>query len=192
MRTILSLTVIGSTLAALTSALTWPQSSPAVGQSFRVFGQSPAAELVNNSWRSGDLKLEAPLPVDYVPPTPANNIEIKAYPSVRRAEFDREDLFFKSLWSTGRAFKKLFDHIKTRNIAMTSPIEMNYRKMTDRYGLLASDKGDWTMSFLYRSPSLGPVGNAEDDVRVVDRKEVTVIALGFTGDYSYQQYNDGL
>jgi hypothetical protein len=48
------------------------------------------------------------------------------------------------------------------------------------------------MSFLYRTPSLGALGSAKNDVRVVDTKPITVISIGFEGDYSYQTYNDGL
>ena len=184
--------VIGCTLALASAQYTWPDAAPVNGQSFRVFGTSPAAVAVNDGWKSRELKLESPLPVGYAAPTPDDTIEIKSYASVRRAEFKKDDLFFSSMWPVSRAFKKLFDHIKSRKIAMTSPVEMNYRKMTDRFGLLDSDKGDWTMSFLYRTPDLGRVGSFEDDVRVVDTKEITVISIGFKGDYTYQAYNDNL
>ncbi len=184
--------ILGCTLAIATAKTQWPDAAPASGESFRVSGVSAPAEQVKDLWRFGDLRLESPLPVGYAAPTPDDNIEIKSYPSVRRAEFYRENLWFKGMWGVGRAFKKLFDHIKSRNIAMTSPVEMNYRKMTDRFGLLDSEKGDWTMSFLYRTPSLGALGSAKNDVRVVDTKPITVISIGFEGDYSYQTYNDGL
>ncbi len=111
MRTIFNLVTIGCTLALASAQYQWPQVAPAKGESFRVFGQSPAAVLVNDIWQSGDLKQESPLPVGYVPPTPADNIEIKSYPSVRRAEFGSEHLWMKNIWGINRAFNKLFDHI---------------------------------------------------------------------------------
>jgi hypothetical protein len=64
--------------------------------------------------------------------------------------------------------------------------------MTDESGLLDSDKGDWTMSFDYRTTQLGPVGPAENDVNVVDTKDVTVISIAFSGEYGNQSYNKGL
>ena len=192
MRTIFNLVTIGCTLALASAQYQWPDVAPAKGDSFRVFGQSPAAVLVNDLWTSGDLKQESPLPIGYVAPTSADNIEIKSYPGVRRAEFASEHLWMKNVWGINRAFNKLFDHISSRKIPMTSPVEFNFRNMTDQSGFLESDKGDWTMSFLYRTPSLGPAGPAENDVNVVDTKEVTVIAIAFEGDYGNQNYNKGL
>ena len=43
---------------------------------------------------------------------------------------------------------------------MTSPVEFNFRQMTDKNGLLVQNKGDWTMSFIYRTAGLGPAGPA--------------------------------
>ena len=40
------------------------------------------------------------------------------------------------------------------------------------------------MSFLYRTPELGPVGPAENDVNVNDTKPITVLSIAFEGDYS--------
>ena len=75
---------------------------------------------------------------------------------------------------------------------MTSPVEFNFRNVSDNKGFLVPDKGDWTMSFLYRTPELGPVGPAENDVNVKDTKPITVLTIAFEGEYNYQQYNQGL
>jgi hypothetical protein len=94
---------------------------------------------VNGLWQSGDLKQESPLPVGYVAPTAAGNIELKSYPSVRRAEFQSEHLWMKNVWGINRAFNKLFDHISSRKIPMTSPVEFNFRNVTDKNGMLVQD-----------------------------------------------------
>jgi hypothetical protein len=41
------------------------------------------------------------------------------------------------------------------------------------------------MSFLYRTPELGPVGPAENDVNVNDTKPITVLSIAFEGEYNY-------
>jgi hypothetical protein len=52
---------------------------------------------------------------------------LKTYGSYRRASYDSNNLFMKSIMGVGRAFWVLFDHIKGRNIPMTAPVEMNFR-----------------------------------------------------------------
>ncbi|MFN9971363.1 MAG: hypothetical protein ACK58T_15860, partial [Phycisphaerae bacterium] len=73
----------------------------------------------------GVLTIDTPLPVGYPDPTPPGAIDLKLYPSVRRAEVSGE---VKSLSSGGNdGFWPLFRHIQRRDIAMTSPVEMEYR-----------------------------------------------------------------
>jgi len=77
----------------------WPQTAPSQGQQFRVAGDSePAKRDDSGNYRSGNLKLEAPLPDGYPAPTPADSVEIKTYPSVRRAEFRSENLWLRRFW----------------------------------------------------------------------------------------------
>ncbi len=53
---------------------------------------------------------------------------------------------------------------------MTSPVEFDFKN------------SQWLMCFLYRTPDLGPLGKAEDQVTmVVDKPEVTVLSIGFEG-----------
>ncbi len=42
----------------------------------------------------------------------------------------------------------------------------------------AGSTKDWTMSFLYRTPDMGTPGQAENDVVVTDRPEITVLSIG--------------
>lgn len=127
--------------------------------------------------------IDTALPVGYPPPTPPGAIEIKRYPSVRRAEHDGRDSFWP-----------LFRHISRRNIAMTSPVEMDYSgavRPDGEGGTRVERPESTTMSFLYRVPEDGPTGE-DRSVRVVDTEPVTVIALGQRGAYSWRQDREGI
>lgn len=131
-------------------------------------------------YRFGDMKITTPLPQGYPAPTPPKAIDIKGYPLVRRAQVKGQanpDL------GMNVGFWPLFNHIKKREIAMTSPVEMEY-------GGAQSEESDaapqWTMAFLYRTTDLGPTGVAKENerVEVIDVQPMTVISLGFKGVYS--------
>ncbi|QYU71140.1 heme-binding protein [Leptolyngbya sp. 15MV] len=110
--------------------------------------------------------------------TPPGAIELKRYPSVRRAEISSDS----GEMSGGGGFWPLFRHIQRHNIEMTAPVEMDYRGLAD-----AGAKSGWvtgsTMSFLYRTPELRETGTDPRDTRVVirDTEPVTVVALGVRG-----------
>lgn len=105
-------------------------------------------------------------------------MEVKTYPSVRRAEVKSSSLWFEDFFGTSFAFWKLFDHIKTRKIDMTAPVEMNWHGLHKGF-FGGYDADSWEMSFLYRTPSLGPVGQY-GDVRVYDTEEITVLSVGLS------------
>lgn len=162
---------------------------PQEGQAIRVGGDMDAqAELApDGSFRFGRCLIDTPLPEGYPAPTPPGAIEIKRYPLVRRAQVtgtSTPDL------GSNIAFFPLFNHIKSRDIAMTSPVEMDF-KPEDKEPPEGGDvrPAQWTMSFLYRKPEQGPLGNDKDrtSVTVVDAPPVTVISLGVQGPYGYQR-----
>lgn len=127
-------------------------------------------------FRFDRMLIDTPLPVGYPDPTPPGAIDLKKYPSVRRAETSGEsspDL------GMNFAFFPLFNHIKRRDIAMTSPVEMDYRPVRE-------DSTQWTMSFLYREASLGPTG-PDRNVTVVDVPPMTVVSIGMRGRYSVER-----
>lgn len=130
-----------------------------------------------------DCAITTPLPAGYPLPTPPGAIDLKRYPSIRRAEVTgdaRPDL------GMNFAFWPLFTHIKDRGIAMTSPVEMDYRGGEgEKVGT------EWTMSFVYRTADLGPTGDL-GRVRVVDTEPMTVLALGGKGSYSRRRVQDGV
>jgi hypothetical protein len=131
----------------------------------------------------GPCRIESPLPADYPMPTPPGAIELKRYPTVRRAEVSGES---NPDSGTSRGFWPLFQHIKKRDIAMTSPVEVEYRDWSTE-----EKAGAWTMSFLYRTADLGPTGR-DGIVTVTDTEPVTVIAIGLRGGYGVDRIAKGI
>jgi len=145
-------------------------------------------EFVDGKYRSGDCRITTPLPEGYPAPTAPGAIELKRYPLVRRAEICGT---MTPDWGMNFAFFPLFNHIKRREIAMTSPVEMNYEGLGAEAGKAPTS---WTMSFLYRRPNSGPDGtDAKDDrILVEDIPPMTVVAIGMRGAYKLKHVKQGL
>jgi hypothetical protein len=179
--------------APAASAPARPEGAPAPGESVRLVGDAAVRPVVTAEGAAlpdMGMLVEAPLPVGYPAPTPPGMIELKTYPVVRRAEYTASG---SSNFGMNVGFWPLFNHIKDRDIAMTSPVEMDYRPEGERAPLdpMKDATGSWTMSFLYRSTDLGPTGDA-GRVKVVDHPEMTVIAIGMRGGYGMGTMNAGL
>jgi len=168
-----------------------PEVSPAQAPSLKRVGGDLTAtvEGTDGNFRAGPAKITTPLPLGYPAPTPPGAIDMKSYPSVRRAEVSgamAPDL------GMNFGFFPLFNHIKRRNIEMTSPVEMDYTKASKE----AADRGEpgrWTMSFLYRTSDLGATGTDEVNsaVKIIDTAPVTVLSLGFMGPYGINRVRAG-
>lgn len=145
-------------------------------------------EFVDGEFRNGDCRIPTPLPDGYPDPTPPGAIDLKRYPLVRRAEIGGT---MTPDWGMSFAFFPLFNHIKRRDIAMTSPVELNYSGLDP-----AARRGpdSWTMSFLYRTTDLAPGGIDPKDTRILieDIPPVTVVAIGVRGDYKLKRVKNGL
>lgn len=134
-------------------------------------------------FRSGAVLTDEHLPEGYPRPTPPDAIEIKQYPAVRRAQ-----VTMKAPPGMGSnvAFWPLFRHISKRDIAMTTPVEMDmpsYQPGDAQGGAEALNQQDqWVMAFLYRTQELGDTGT-DGVVLVKDQQPMTVLALGVQGDY---------
>ena len=148
-------------------------------------GGDPVADVTarGEGWRCGNSFTESPLPVGYPRPTAPGAIELKSYPSVRRAEV--EGLGNARRGNTG--FYPLFRHIQSRGISMTAPVEMDYglqevgEEDFSAPQTFRDDREGWRMSFLYENADLGPTGNAEDRVIVRDTEPVVVLSMGIRG-----------
>ncbi len=153
------------------------ESAPAV---IRVGGDLNAtAERSGEGFRSASSRITTSLPEGYPAPTPPGAIDIKRYPSVRRAGISGK---MSPDWGMNVAFFPLFKHIKRREIAMTSPVEMNYHGMDAEKSM---EPDAWTMAFLYRSSDLGPAGvDASDDrILIEDTGPMMVLSIGMRGAY---------
>lgn len=135
--------------------------------------------------------IEAPLPDGYPEPTPPGAIDLKEYPSVRRAEFRQESARgMNARMNVG--FWPLFNHISRNEIPMTSPVEIEFDGVFDDLETLKPQPdGAWTMSFLYRSKDLGPIGD-DGPVNVVDTPAITVLSVGVRGSYGMNVAREGV
>lgn len=136
----------------------------------------PPVERTSSGFRWGTAKITTPLPEGYPGPTAPGVIEVKSYPLVRRALVKGESAMNRGM---NGAFWPLFRHIQSRDIEMTSPVEMDYSGLTAAPG---DNPDSWAMSFLYRTPDLGPVGT-DRSVVVEDLQPMQVVAIGFQGPY---------
>lgn len=170
-----------------------PEGAPKAGESVRLIGDAavkPVVTAEGATLRDLGMVVEAPLPAGYPAPTPPGMIELKTYPVVRRAEYSAKG---STNFGMNVGFWPLFNHIKDRDIAMTSPVEMDYRPEGERTPLDPMDdaSGSWTMSFLYRTTDLGPTGE-DGRIKVVDLPELTVVSIGMRGGYGMGTVNAGL
>jgi hypothetical protein len=153
--------------------------------------RSISIDVREGAYVCGSSTIEAPLPDGYPEPTPPGAIDVKEYPSVRRAEFRQESARgMNSRMNLG--FWPLFNHISRNEIPMTSPVEIEFDGVFENLETLAPQPdGAWTMSFLYRSRELGPLGE-DGTVRVVDTPALTVVSVGVRGSYGMGVARDGL
>lgn len=128
---------------------------------------------------AGRMRIETALPEGYPAPTPPGAIDIKRYPSVRRAEVSSEG----NLSGSG-GFWPLFRHIQRNDIAMTAPVEMDYVGIENVTNAKKIEPTKSTMSFLYRTRNLHPTGvdPKNEKITIRDTEPVLVVALGGRGD----------
>ena len=157
----------------------------------RVGGDMEAkVEIRGGRFRFGPSQIESPLPAGYPEPTPPGAIDIKRYPTVRRAEYVSSG---NAGMGMNMGFFPLFNHIKDNDIAMTSPVEMDYRDMFEPgTGKQAPKESmSWTMSFLYRTKDLAPTGK-DGKVVITDHPELMVLSIGMNGPYGTGVVEKGL
>jgi len=160
--------------------------APDPGRSVRVGGDLNAQVSTEDGMYSADpCSIDTPLPQGYPAPTPPGSIDLKTYPLVRMAEVQGSG---DPDAGQSRAFWPLFNHIKGHDIAMTSPVEMNYHGMP---GSERPSPDSWSMAFLYRTPELNATG-VEGRVTVRDADPVTVVAIGLKGNYSMTLVQSGM
>jgi hypothetical protein len=170
-----------------------PEGAPEPGRAIRLVGDAnvqPKLQGATYRLAEAGMGVETPLPEGYPAPTPPGMIELKTYPAVRRAEFSGKGA---SDMGMVKSFFPLFNHIKKRDIAMTSPVEMAYRREGDGKPLveLPVADGAWTVSFLYRKADMGQAGN-DGQVKVIDSPAIVVVSIGMKGGYGSGVVQEGL
>ena len=106
---------------------------------------------------------EAELPAGVPGYQTLDELEIRAYPAYRMVRTNMRAGSMGAFWP-------LFQHIKEHEIAMTTPVQIDY----------AADGRANSMAFLYGSIELGPLGKS-GRVEVVDMPPMTVLTLGSRG-----------
>lgn len=86
-----------------------------------------------------------------------------------------------------RMFRPLFSHIKTRGVAMTSPVELTYPQLSEK----DTDAEPTAMGFLYGTAQAGRPG-ADGVVEVVDVPAMTVVSVVVRGSYGQGTFRDGM
>jgi hypothetical protein len=186
----------------LLAALRVPASQRTDWTTFRVAGDLIAVttKVSDELYTHGPCAVTTTLPAGYPNPTPPGAVELKRYPSVRRAEYTGTG---NNRMGRNIGFWPLFQHIQKHDIPMTSPVEMDFHsaKVADADAPAAKEPSakepdaaapsKWTMSFLYRTADLNKTGT-EGSVVVADAPPVTVISVGTRGSYSQDSLEDSL
>jgi hypothetical protein len=107
--------------------------------------------------------LEADVPKDFPSPAPVGEVVLKEYPTYRMARTPMAK-------NTGQPFWRLFQHIKSNDIAMTAPVQMDFD----------SERRVSSMAFLYSDQLLGKPG-MQGEVEVIDVAAMTAISIGARG-----------
>lgn len=114
--------------------------------------------------------LESKLPVGFPNFTPVHKIEVKTLPMYRMAKAEMKS----NSNERNNPFWSLFQHIKRNDIAMTAPVQMDYKK---------DQKNEASMAFLYRNTELGSLGEDPKDgsVEIIEVPEHQVVSIGVRG-----------
>ena len=112
---------------------------------------------------------EAPLPKGWPQPGPYDQVAEKNFPAYRAA------------YTTGRgqnfAFWRLFRHIKSKDIPMTSPVEMSMEQKGEKLSMKS-------MGFLYQHPGVGKTGKDAGKVEVRDVPAMKTLSYTWQGSKS--------
>jgi hypothetical protein len=111
------------------------------------------------------IRFESKLPQGFPEPGPLGRIVVKQYPVYRSAEIGGEGM-------QNVAFMRLFNHIQSNKISMTTPVVMD---------LDPEQAQRKSMAFLYQSTELGSLGLTDSGVKVSDQPAGQYVSLGLSG-----------
>lgn len=112
---------------------------------------------------------EADVPVGFPVFTPVHHIEVKEYPVYRLARVEMEG-------SDNNAFFSLFNHIKRNDIAMTAPVQIDYKPEP-------GSEEEQSMAFLYGDTGIGVLGSeaGNKEIMVDDIPGHLAVSVGVRG-----------
>lgn len=126
---------------------------------------------------------EAALPDDWPSFTSVGEVEVKTYPDYRAAVIRKTDM---PQGETSSMFRKLFNHIKDREISMTAPVEMGYSGDATQ-----DDPQMASMAFLYRTTTQGKT-EIDGTVIVQDLPGQSFASIGVRGRYNDENMTEQL
>ncbi len=126
---------------------------------------------------------EARLPDGFPPPGPVDEVIIKQYPKCRAAVVQATAVE----GGENKMFGSLFKHIKSNQIAMSTPVDLTWSDPDD------SDHAprETAMAFIYGDPTIGKPG-PDGLVQVVDLPARTMLSFGVRGSYSQKNFVAGI
>ncbi len=130
---------------------------------------------------------DAPLAKDFPAATKPGEIEVKTYPAYRGAVAKVEKA---TMGSGDMLFWPLFNHIEKNHVEMTAPVISTFP--TPAVIETPGAKGEVSMEFVYREPSIGKAGKDGAMVEVVDHPEQKFVCLGVQGGMNDREMRDGL
>ncbi|MBT7960055.1 MAG: hypothetical protein HN759_12070 [Akkermansiaceae bacterium] len=109
---------------------------------------------------------ESPLPKGWPTPGPYNKVTVKEFPAYRAA--------YTSGKAKSFAFWRLFRHIKSKDIPMTSPVEMGMEQKGDKMTMNS-------MGFLYQHRGVGKAGLDSNKIDVRDVPAMKTLSYTWQG-----------
>lgn len=134
---------------------------PAIIALFPLLAQAEEVEKKEPKYVS-----EAPLPKGWPEPGPYNKVTEKKFPAYRAAYTPGGGQSF--------AFWRLFRHIKSKDIPMTSPVEMGMEKNGEQMSMKS-------MGFLYQNTGVGKTGKDGEKVEVRDVPAMNTLSYTWQG-----------
>ncbi len=157
-------------VATAAECLPFGSAARAVADELRRSHSRPASLAAAVADLRSDLRfepvVEAELPAGVPGFSVLEEVELRSYPTYRMVRTGMKGGSFG-------AFMPLFRHIESNEIAMTTPVQIDYRNDGDR---LRQN----SMAFLYGSTDIGKPGK-DGSVEVVDVPAVTVLTIGARG-----------
>ncbi len=148
--------------------------------------RKPLEAFVIEGTKARAADSDAPMAEGWPRGTDPGMIEVKQYPAYRSAVARGKE---GRLNSDNFLFFPLFNHISKSEIAMTTPVVMNYAPEVVKN---PGERGAISMEFVYRSPTLGQTGPGVGGVKVEDHPASAYVCLGVQGELDPERMRRGV